>query len=1226
MVRRKKIFSWVAGGFIFFFALLVGFGLALPYLINLEPLREKILLVLSQQVGGKVQYERLGLSFFPAPLLTVHRVSFSLPNKINGTVRSMQVRPQLLPLLKGNLRIAGIQLESPALSISLPPKKEKRIEKPKPDPWEKVGGTLSLASEVLTSKFPHLHMVIRNGRLNISRTSYPTLFLENMDGRLTGPPGNFEVDVTCRSNLWEKLSIKGTLNPADFKGGGRIDLTNFRAGPFRDLLSSDIPLGIVDSKLNLTVRFRTEGRRALQAEVEGSIPLLAFHQENKDVVIRGKGLKGAFQMQGDRIDLFLRSLNLDYPQLRLSGKLQFGQKTPAYVVEVEGRNVDVVSTREVALALADKLPIVRTIFEIVKGGRVPSITFRSRGKSMAELDDTEAFSLKGSLREGMIFIGGDNFGRKGIDFDLEQVSGEAVISKGILEVKNLRGRWRNRTLRDGTMRAGLEGKDALFHLDVTAETDLSSLPPLLSRVIKERTFLEELKQIHDVHGKAVGKIVLGERIGSLRAKVEIWEMNLMARYDPLPYPLQIDRGQVTFDGERIGLRDLSGKMGRSSFSGLTAELGIGKEKDLEILSGILSLDLGEVYPWLSSLEVVKGALKGVRSLKGVLSLNSVKLKGSILSPKDWRFEAAGGLSGIEVNASFLPGPISVSSGKFRATREKLSLNNFQTRLLDASFNVSGSLPGYLQGIGKGDLDISGWMAPKDIHRLSDLLGLKSGIFVRAPLSISEGHLSWTKGGDTLFKGDIAFKEGPQISLDVLRGTGRLKVSKLLVIDATSQAEMTFELQDRTLGGTFSGELSERTLDRIFEGYQFHDGWVRGDFRAKIDLDHPTRSTVEGEVKADDLTFPWQFRKRLEVDEISLEAEGDHISVALASLEWGGERFVLSGDVNFSKEKIKLNIDLSAQNIDLEELEEVLGKGEKGAEKRPDLSLEGIIRLRSESLRFQQYTWTSFFADISLGDGGVEVKVKKAGLCGIDTPGVIKVNDKNVFLDVRPFFKGQEIEPTVRCLLNQEVRATGNFEFKGRILGQGGPEELVKSLEGDLEFGAKDGRIYYAVGLVRILEFLSITEIYRGKLPNLTREGLPYDRITIKGTLQKGKLAIKEWTLNGPTMEMAAQGEIDLSDQEINLTVLVAPLKTVDRIIKLIPLVRDILAGTLLTVPVKVTGDLKDPKVTPLSPSAIGAELLAMMKRTLELPFKVIQPLLPEGKPEEKKDQKGTDVR
>jgi hypothetical protein len=295
------------------------------------------------------------------------------------------------------------------------------------------------------------------------------------------------------------------------------------------------------------------------------------------------------------------------------------------------------------------------------------------------------------------------------------------------------------------------------------------------------------------------------------------------------------------------------------------------------------------------------------------------------------------------------------------------------------------------------------------------------------------------------------------------------------------------------------------------------------------------------------------------------------------------------------------------------LQEVFEKEEKDSEKKPPLPVEGIIRLKSESLKFKQYTWTPFIGDISFGDGSVVIDVKKANLCGMDTPGVVKVSDKNVSLNIEPLFKGQEIESAFRCLLNHQVRVTGNFEFYGRILTRGRPEELVKSLEGDIEFHAKDGRIDYLLGLVRILEFLNVMEIYRGKLPDLKKEPLPYDRITIRGTLQNGKLIIKEWTIDGPTLEMTSQGEIDLASQKINLTVLVAPLKTVDRVVKAIPLVSDIFAGTLVTIPVKVQGDLKDPRVTPLSPSAVGAELLAMMKRTLGLPFKILQPLLPSEK-------------
>jgi hypothetical protein len=40
----------------------------------------------------------------------------------------------------------------------------------------------------------------------------------------------------------------------------------------------------------------------------------------------------------------------------------------------------------------------------------------------------------------------------------------------------------------------------------------------------------------------------------------------------------------------------------------------------------------------------------------------------------------------------------------------------------------------------------------------------------------------------------------------------------------------------------------------------------------------------------------------------------------------------------------------------------------------------------------------------------------------------------------------------------------------------------------------------------------------------------------------------------------------------------------------------------------VRGDLSNPSVIPLSPSAVGSGLLGTMNRVFQLPFKLIQPL------------------
>lgn len=89
--------------------------------------------------------------------------------------------------------------------------------------------------------------------------------------------------------------------------------------------------------------------------------------------------------------------------------------------------------------------------------------------------------------------------------------------------------------------------------------------------------------------------------------------------------------------------------------------------------------------------------------------------------------------------------------------------------------------------------------------------------------------------------------------------------------------------------------------------------------------------------------------------------------------------------------------------------------------------------------------------------------------------------------------------------------------------------------------------------------------------------------------------------------MASQGYVDIKGKKLDIKVLVSPLRTVDRIVEKVPVLGRLLGNTVLSVPVRVTGDLKDPQVNVffLSPADLG--LLRIMKNTLSLPIKVFAP-------------------
>ncbi|MGD2126535.1 MAG: AsmA-like C-terminal domain-containing protein, partial [Desulfobacteraceae bacterium] len=316
--------------------------------------------------------------------------------------------------------------------------------------------------------------------------------------------------------------------------------------------------------------------------------------------------------------------------------------------------------------------------------------------------------------------------------------------------------------------------------------------------------------------------------------------------------------------------------------------------------------------------------------------------------------------------------------------------------------------------------------------------------------------------------------------------------------------------------------------------------------------------------------------------------------------------------------ILLDMDLRTGPLELDRLASAFETVAKDRDARSTqglfgVPLEGTVRLKSESLSYEQFTWAPFHAYIAIAPGEVHVNITEANWCGISTPGVVVATPQEIFLDFQPVAANQPLSPVLNCLPLQHAQMTGNFDLKGHVTARGKAEKLMESLQGDLEFVAKEGRIQRHIPLAKVFAFLNVTEAFRGKPLGFDKEGLAYDSLSVKGKFEKGKLLVKEAVLDGVTMEIAGHGEISLIDKKMDAQILVAPFRTIDWVIKKTPLVGYILAGTLVSIPIKVTGEIDNPKVTPLPASAVGSGLLGMMKRTFKLPIKVIEAVLPKNK-------------
>ncbi|HSO19697.1 MAG TPA: AsmA-like C-terminal domain-containing protein, partial [Desulfosarcina sp.] len=359
-----------------------------------------------------------------------------------------------------------------------------------------------------------------------------------------------------------------------------------------------------------------------------------------------------------------------------------------------------------------------------------------------------------------------------------------------------------------------------------------------------------------------------------------------------------------------------------------------------------------------------------------------------------------------------------------------------------------------------------------------------------------------------------------------------------------------------------------------------------------------------------------LRQRHHVQALNLEARGNQVHIDPAAvIVVDGQTHRVAGAIAIEDDGYVLDLVHSATQMTLT-LPEVPTDEQPPPEPATfslwDLPLRGRILSRFDTLTLGNFQWSPFNAAVRLEAGSWHVRIEDAALCGIATPGSLHISPESMALSLTPEARDAAFDSTMACLLERPNLMDGQFDLSGRLESQGSPERLTRSVNGQMELNGRRGRIYRFNLLSKVLAVVNLTEIFRGKLPDLMKDGLAYESIVIQVDIRDSTCTIEEALIDGASANIAGQGTIDLVTGETEMIVLVAPFKTVDALVRYTPLVGDWLGGTLISIPVKVTGPFADPTVTPLAPSAVGSRLMKLMKKTIKLPVQIVAPLWDNG--------------
>jgi hypothetical protein len=1143
MSKSKKIYIWLIRILVVFAMLIVLTMVLSPRLINLETVRSQIKERIARDVGGEIKYRQMVLSYFPRPHVVIHQAKVRIPDSFTIKVHRMRFYPKIWPLFRGQLQVSSIRLEYADYYMELP-----QISDTSPLPRDIISLD-SIIKEVARAvsklpefKLPDLKLSVKYGKVNLVDPFGRIFKLRQVQADYHSDPEKLNFSIKCKSNLWDRIDINGFLNPTDFKGRGQIQLSRFRPHALLAYLMPDSKLQVIDPKASLRIDFESQGAGRLTADFDGAIPFFELGKDDQKLTFKGGRLKGKIDVGDKAIKIELTELGLDDPQLTATGMFSYDENQNDIRLAVKGADIDADSVRRMTLALAGESEDIRDIFDIIRGGHVPRMSLEVQGRSVADLGLLDNMVIRGKMTRGKIFI-------PGVELDLDDVNGDVVISKGIINGTNLQAKMGKIHGQNGTLRLGLNDDIAPLKLKIGIKADLAQLPPVLNRIVDDTDFINELARLSDVKGSASGILILGDDLKSLDATVNVSKVELSARYDRLPYPIRLEGGRFIYDRNRIALDKFKAKIGNSSLKQFSADISWSGAPTLDFKTKSATLNLHEIYSWLQSFEKYKKYLTVVGSLDGKASVEELSIKGPFAKPQDWQVTSRGSLSNLNIGSKNLPQPLRVNRGKFSWNPTALALT-----------------------------DVYASLGKSTISQLSATLALNK----RSSFDLRSKSVN-------LSAGDIY----PWLSS----------------IERLKPALADFQVKSGNLG----------LHDIVLSGPVHRpDRWhyqVGGDMQKLV-------------VSSDAFGSPLTINKG--AFKLSTESTKDvplrKIKFDPTNLTWGNSRLTFNGEINLKEKDILLASTIAADRIDWTQIVTLLDYIKKRAAD-PDPSARdgdghvlGTLNVHTDKFNYDTYSVQPLQSEISFRPQKVVIAIQQASVCGINLRGLLNVYEKTLELYLVPAAVEQDLAPAAACITGQEKIVTGTYNLNGELLSKSKPEALAQSLAGNLSFSAKDGRIYRLGLLAKILSILNLTEIYRGEVPDLTGEGFAYRSMTAHAEIKGGKLIMKECSIDGVSMGIACEGNIDLAEKKMDLTVLVAPFKTVDSIVDIIPLVGHILGGKLISIPFQAKGDLKDPDVIPLPPMAVGSGVLGILQRTLKLPITIIQPLFSGGKTK-KKDQK-----
>lgn len=679
-----------------------------------------------------------------------------------------------------------------------------------------------------------------------------------------------------------------------------------------------------------------------------------------------------------------------------------------------------------------------------------------------------------------------------------------------------------------------------------------------------------MARLDSASGALRGRATFSLKESDWRASARIEKSDAALQPKALPGPLRIARATVEADprGIRVDGAALSAPAGELGLSGVRYAFKDGSA------AATIDYDLDVAR----TLELARAALpEEKRAAIDALQFPAGRARGSVKA--GWRAKA-------------------------------LAIENATLEVLDSKAAASARLTGFDR-----DLRVQGTLSGATLGpQLIDWAWRAAALpqnLAPQPLRLAAQGFAWGPKQALQLNAAAQFERGPALTADLAWSPQALELRRATIKDGRSDVTLALRSRGKELSGRYAGTLDSRSIAAMLKSAAAPAGAIQGTLEFTVDREQPRRSAVDGVLKGQNVDLSWLAGQPARLERLDLASDATGLRVNEATVDWAGQRATLRGagrrtdagpviDAEIDSPGLVIDALLPKEKTEKEESE----KGQAGADPWP-LPVTGRVALRSKFIQYGIHKVEPLAATLSLEREKATLEVNEALICGLAVPLTVEATPSGVSARGVVFAQQQRLEDAARCLSGEKIALSGRLDLRVEMTTQGQPAELMHNLKGTIRADVRDGEMMKFALIGNILSMQNVAALVKEGGPKVGAEGFPFRQLSARGKLEGGRFMLEEGVFHSNAIGLGANGWISLADFQTRLTVLVAPLALLDETVRKLPVLGYVVGGTFTSLPVSVSGDIRDPTVVPLGPRAITNELTGILGRTLKLPGRLV---------------------